>query len=39
MEFLRLLDQFFDRALFYVAQGYEQALGSAPRTSAAHAAD
>ena len=39
MEFLRLLDQFFDRALYYVAEGYEQALGSAPQTSAAHAAD
>jgi hypothetical protein len=25
MELLRLLDQFFDRAMYYVTQGYEQA--------------
>jgi hypothetical protein len=39
MEFLRLLDQFFDRALYHVARGYEQALLWSPQASAAHAAD
>ncbi len=28
LELLRLLDQFFDRALYYAAEGYEQAMGS-----------
>lgn len=37
MEFLRLLDQFFDRALCYAAKGYQRAL-PVPQASVAHAA-
>lgn len=39
MELLRLLDQFFDRALYYATEGYQRAAGLSPQTSAAHAAD
>lgn len=40
MELLRLLDQFFDRALYYVTEGYEQAenldhVGLSQRSAAA----
>ncbi len=28
LELLRLLDQFFDRAVYYAAEGYEQAMSS-----------
>ena len=28
LELLRLLDQFFDRAVYYAAEGYEQAMAS-----------
>jgi hypothetical protein len=40
MELLRLLDQFFDRAIYYVTQGYEQVeelerVGVSPRSAAA----
>jgi hypothetical protein len=39
MELLRLLDQFFDRAMYYVTQGYEQAedlnrIGVSPSSAA-----
>jgi hypothetical protein len=42
MELLRLLDQFFDRAMYYVTQGYEQAealkrLGISDQSAAAQA--
>jgi hypothetical protein len=39
MELLRLLDQFFDRALCYATEGYESAMHSPLHVSAAHAAD
>ncbi len=26
LEFLRLLDQFFDRVLYYAAEGYEESV-------------
>lgn len=39
MELMRLLDQFFDRALSYAMEGYQRAQVSVLHTSAAHAAD
>lgn len=39
MELLRLLDQFFDRAMCYATEGFERAAQSHLQSSAAHAAD
>jgi len=36
MELLRLLDQFFDRALCYATEGYQQAAQWTPSAQAAH---
>lgn len=36
MELLRLLDQFFDRAMCYCAEGYEQAEFKSGRASVSH---
>lgn len=38
LELLRLLDQFFDRAVCYATEGYQQALKWMPRAAVAQAA-